>query len=197
MAVSWLINGGDPNHLQVLGWSSKCKKRWLRSFLAWHLNGPSVDQVHLAHISLATAWEVTPKASVVTPKGSVLEGKSPKISGKPMADRGWWYILIWPDSILSDQQINWLKCLCLKIGVWWYSSNIPAICNTIEVTCDVNQQYQQRDVYKGPWALDVTPESFALHCCLWKHCDRQQLEAVFQFEGFLLLGFLGCLASWF
>ena len=23
MAVSWLIHGGDPNHLQVLGWSSK------------------------------------------------------------------------------------------------------------------------------------------------------------------------------
>ena len=116
-------------------------------------------------------------------KGSVLEGKSPNISGKPMADRGWWYILIWPDSILSDQQINWLKCLCLKIGVWWYSSNIPAICNTIEVTCDVNQQ---GDVYKGPLALDVAPESFALHCCWWKHCDRQQLEAFFQFEVFVI-----------
>ena len=25
MAFFWLINGGDPNHLQVLGWSSKYK----------------------------------------------------------------------------------------------------------------------------------------------------------------------------
>ena len=25
MALSWLINGGDPNHLEVLGWSSKYK----------------------------------------------------------------------------------------------------------------------------------------------------------------------------
>ena len=32
----------------------------------------------------------------------------------------------------------------------------------------------------------MTPESFALHCCWWKHCDRQQLEAVFQFEVFVI-----------
>ena len=108
-------------------------------------------------------WRISPwpllerqpgPASVVTLKGSVLEGKSPKNSGK---SRLVIYFNLarfhtkWPANQLAEMAM-------FEIGVWWYSSNIPAIC-TIEVTCDVNQQ---GDVYKGPWALDVVPESFAL-----------------------------------